>query len=527
MNQFDIADTSDPSSSMLNRLRSTILWVVLGVGILFRAREFGAARSLWLDEIALILQLNEHNFWQLLTSGIQGNQGAPALYLCIEKIAIALLKPIEHGSRLVALCAGVGTLFLVRSLVKNARMSFYSKVFFLLCLGTAPLHVYYSAAAKQYMVETCVVLIILLSYERYATNALSLGWLIAILTFAVWLSHSAVYAIFACGTVSLLWAYSNNSYGEIRKLIFVSSLAALSFALHFVVNIYPLLGNKALYGYWSNGIAPLHKGFIPTLLWSFGSLHHLISYTFIPQAIINDSRFSTLTIAWSGILMLLFLRGAFILWRSDKLICMYCLGTIGAVFLGSLLRLSPFRDRLILCVTPLVMIFVVQIPIRKWTSPKLSQLQTFFSLCGVLLVAVPPLVITSDRFFKPADRNNMKHIIRYLQKEHSADEPILMRSTDLHAFYLYKNKYKISSLPVVNSNWQISSAKRMIEDLKKRIEASPTKSVWIISAFRSAEVAGAIQLLEEKGLVAKKKDINDGYASALFEGPNHGQKIGP
>jgi hypothetical protein len=121
----------------------------------------------------------------------------------------------------------------------------------------------------------------------------------------------------------------------------------------------------------------------------------------------------------------------------------------------------------------------------------------------------------------------MKHIIRYLQKEHSADEPILMRSTDLHAFYLYKNKYKISSLPVVNSNWQISSAKRMIEDLKKRIEASPTKSVWIISAFRSAEVAGAIQLLEEKGLVAKKKDINDGYASALFEGPNHGQKIGP
>jgi chromosome segregation and condensation protein ScpB len=59
----------------------------------------------------------------------------------------------------------------------------------------------------------------------------------------------------------------------------------------------------------------------------------------------------------------------------------------------------------------------------------------------------------------------------------------------------------------------------MMAELKKTIAASPTKSVWIISAFRSDEVARAIQLLEQKGFIAKKKDLNQGYATALFELP--------
>jgi len=505
--------------SRMNRQRSILLGVVLGIGILFRFREFGAARSLWLDEIALIIQLNAHTFWQLLTSGIQGNQGAPALYLCIEKIAIGLLKPIEHGSRFVALCAGVGTLFLVRALIKKTRMSFYSQLLLLLSVAVAPLHIYYSAAAKQYMVETCVVLIVLVSYERYVTKALSLWWLSAISAIAVWLSHSAVYALFACGSISIWWAYANDYNREVRKLILASGLAAVSFALHFVVNIYPLLGNKALFGYWSKGIAPLHKGLIPTLRWSLGSLRHLISYTFIPQTILNDPDCIALVIVWSGILMLFSLRGALILWRSDRLICLYCLGTIVAVFLGSLLRVSPFRDRLILCITPLMMIFAVQIPHKNRTLAKYLNIQTFVSVFGVLLVVVPPLVVSLNRFFRPVDRNNMKHIMRYLQKEHQLNEPILMRSTDLHAFHLYKNKYHISALPVVTSNWQVSPAKRMMAELKKTIAASPTKSVWIISAFRSDEVARAIQLLEQKGFIAIKKDLNQGYATALFELP--------
>ena len=52
------------------------LWMIVLLGVSLRLREFLSFRSLWLDEVALLLQIKRRSYERLLLDGPGGNQGA-------------------------------------------------------------------------------------------------------------------------------------------------------------------------------------------------------------------------------------------------------------------------------------------------------------------------------------------------------------------------------------------------------------------------------------------------------------------
>ena len=70
-----------------NRLIETCSQLALALGILVRLVQYFSNRSLWFDEVAVALNLQERNYSELL-GALSYDQAAPPLFLWIEEFAL-------------------------------------------------------------------------------------------------------------------------------------------------------------------------------------------------------------------------------------------------------------------------------------------------------------------------------------------------------------------------------------------------------------------------------------------------------
>src|SRR5260370_18625781 len=87
-------------------------WAIVVIGTLLRIRLYIADRSLWLDEAALGLNVLRRSF-RGLCQPLDRNQGAPILFLWLQKAATLMFGNSERSFRLVPLIGGVAILVLV------------------------------------------------------------------------------------------------------------------------------------------------------------------------------------------------------------------------------------------------------------------------------------------------------------------------------------------------------------------------------------------------------------------------------
>ncbi|MEO0867706.1 MAG: hypothetical protein AAFY17_04500 [Cyanobacteria bacterium J06642_11] len=71
----------------------------IGLGVLVRIVQYLSNRSLWFDEVSLVLNLLERNYGELLEA-LDYNQAAPPLFLWIEKFLIEVWGNHEYALRL-------------------------------------------------------------------------------------------------------------------------------------------------------------------------------------------------------------------------------------------------------------------------------------------------------------------------------------------------------------------------------------------------------------------------------------------
>src|SRR4249920_244244 len=76
----------------------TLWWAFLVAGIAFRLIQFRAARSLWLDESMLALNIASRSLGELLRP-LDYNQVAPPLFLWLSRLSIRLAGTNEMALR--------------------------------------------------------------------------------------------------------------------------------------------------------------------------------------------------------------------------------------------------------------------------------------------------------------------------------------------------------------------------------------------------------------------------------------------
>src|SRR5262245_24302323 len=88
------------------------LVIILLLGCTLRTIQYAGHTSLWFDEIALALNIEQRSLGALLSRPLENAQVAPVGFLTAEKAATVLLGPSETGFRLVPWLFSVAALFL-------------------------------------------------------------------------------------------------------------------------------------------------------------------------------------------------------------------------------------------------------------------------------------------------------------------------------------------------------------------------------------------------------------------------------
>jgi hypothetical protein len=178
-------------------------WLValtIAAGLVLRARQYAADRSLWLDEAYLALNVIGRGPRDLL-GVLDYNQGAPPGFMLAEG-ALSAVGRDELWLRLPAFAAGIAALCLV---VPVARRCCSRPAVVLACalVALSPALVYYGTELKQYAVDVAASLLVVLvalwvrerPTRRVAAAAAAAG------VGSVLCSHAAVFTAAGAGVV--------------------------------------------------------------------------------------------------------------------------------------------------------------------------------------------------------------------------------------------------------------------------------------------------------------------------------------
>lgn len=213
------------------------IWALVVVGAVLRVVRYAADRSLWGDEGALALNLIGKPLGDLLGT-LDFQQGAPTGFLVAEKAAVAALGEAETALRLVPLLSGLVSLVLFLFLVRRALSPFGALVAMALFALSEPL-VYYSSEVKQYESDVAVATGIALAAVAIDWRRVTWPRGVAIAAggaLAGWLSHPALIVLGAAAAALLADALLRRARHELRILVALSAVWALSGIGALIVN---------------------------------------------------------------------------------------------------------------------------------------------------------------------------------------------------------------------------------------------------------------------------------------------------
>jgi hypothetical protein len=354
------------------RLRSPALWwrhrwdlVLVGVvlvGCALRVRQWWAPVSFLNDEIALLYSLRSYPLDELLSRPLILEQGAPALWLLIERGVLGAFGHTEHAMRampMVSTCLGLGLLALLARKVLSGPAAVAATALF----AIAPLTLFYALQVKPY------------GSDMAATAALVLV--------AVWLARTPVWSwrhgVLWWGAASLGAGFSFSSFlltGSLAGALVLGRLAGarstaeapdrtprerfaecVRFAvpvviwvgtvgLVYLLQLRYLNGKQSRYPYWMSGFGPVDGDVWEWANWLWKVSADLFALTFYTP------------VTWAGIVLAIL--GAVSLWRRDRAVALLLLTPVAVAYVAAAAHAYPLKQRLALWLVPILVLLVAE-----------------------------------------------------------------------------------------------------------------------------------------------------------------------
>ena len=193
--------------------------IVLGMGVLLALIQYFSGRSIWLDEAKIALNILDRSYLGLLEP-LHSNQVAPILFLWAERFFGDLFGINDMSLRLFPLLAYLASTFLLYKLLKlltpSAKLWFIAATLFAFC---QPM-IYFASEVKQYMVDVCVMLLLLyLVLRPFQSETRKMLVLSVVGVLSIGFSNVAIIALFTVGLYGWFTTYKNEEVFWNRYLI--------------------------------------------------------------------------------------------------------------------------------------------------------------------------------------------------------------------------------------------------------------------------------------------------------------------
>lgn len=322
---------------------------ILAFGALLRTIQYAARGSMWLDELAIAINVSERGMWQLLFRPLELRQIAPPGFLFLEKLGTELLGAGEAGLRLFPWLASLASLFLFwRVAVRFASGPAVAAG--LLAFAASPSLVWYAGTAKQYSGDVAVTLLLVLLAIRFEEERWSIGraipWGLAG-GIAILASQPGVLVAAALGAVLLARRLRDRAnVASLIALVAGWALGAAAVTAH-SLRVVPPTVRSYMAGEWNQSFLPAPWDGPIQLLWIPNRL--LLSFSHLLIRVLPKSIPEILFVAAFGGLAV---AGAHRLVRLRRGAAVFPAVPPIVGFLAAGLRIMPLYNRLAMFFTP-------------------------------------------------------------------------------------------------------------------------------------------------------------------------------
>jgi hypothetical protein len=399
----------EPGSNFL--ARRTVLYPAVGVivalGLAFRAIQYAADRSLWLDESMLALNLL-HRSATGLTRTLDYAQAAPLGFLELEKLATHAFGDSELALRVLPLICGLASVPLFAALalrlLRPAPALLATLVF---ACAAGP--VYYASEVKQYSGDLAVAIGLTLLAVLFLDGALS-GWAQVVASLAgaaaMFLSHASV---FVAGGIALALAANACLRRDRKALEALAAIIPWLFTSVFIVAftrarttaLDRVIGPEGhAYGHGPslvsrlNWIRDVTGALLRSIGYPAGAPERYLHLPLIALAVVGAVGLARRRALWAAFLLLPF----------------------ALTWLASALDKYPVFDRTVLFLVPAMVLFLVEgaaVLVRAARSRTLGVCVGGILAAAVLVV---PLVHASERAVHPVQHEEMKKALEYIRR---------------------------------------------------------------------------------------------------------------
>jgi hypothetical protein len=417
--------------------------ILLALGIALRLRFYLASFSLEVAEAQLSLNLLSRGFVELIQP-LAGDQAAPIGFLWAERLALVVFGNHELALRAFPMLSGIAALFLFYAVARRMLPLRAAQVGLLL-FAISPLVIHFTNQVKQYSSDIAILLLLTwtaLWARQRALDARSTVVLAGVGALAIWFSHPAIFVLAGIGLTWTVVALRGRETGVLGRLVLCGVIWLASFGALYQVSLRSVTGNAFLLEYWSQAFMPLPPRSLDDLKW-------------FPTAFFSMFR-NPGGFVEPGLGAALFLIGLFALARRDAVACAVLVLPMLLALLASGLGQFPFGERVILFLTPALMLLIAQgVDVVRRLTWHAAPIVTI-ALLGCLVF--DPLFSQAVRFMKPRSFSGAREAFAYLADHAAEGEGIYLYSDSISLFRYYAPRFGLEERTTVlgtsgESNW--------------------------------------------------------------------------
>lgn len=449
---------------------------LIAIGILLRAREFLANRSLWIDEAMLALNLRDRSFATLMDP-LADNQAAPIGYLWIQRGVMLILGEWDWSLRLVAFLAGIAVLLLYERFTRLTLNRTEALVGLALLVLARPL-IRHGAQVKQYSGDVAVATWLLFEWARLrgaelgGTRSVRLALVGAL---AAWLSQPAVFLLATLGAEMLLARTRHRPWRAAGQIGAILAAWLTSFAAVYFLTLRHLVGNAYFSGHFAAAFAP------PPV-----SGANLAWY---PRAMLHVLR-SVLGIEFLPVVALVAVLAAIpILARRDggANLLLVLVGPMALVVLASALGLYPIEDRLVLFLAP-SLATLVAVAVGSCLAPGPAPLRVL-AAASLAVILSYPLASSGYKFLIPISGavEETKPLLRALRERARPGDVVYLYYVAGPAYRFYRARFGLTELETRFGSKCRHNPGEYLEDLDA---LGPRPRAWFLFAHESFAADG-------------------------------------
>lgn len=428
MNNARFPTKSDRILRSISGLYSTTAhWIVIAVGIALRVAQFLYNRSLTEGEAALALNIIERSYVDLLKP-LDYFQAAPVGFLMMQRFVVNVLGTTEYALRLLPLGAGIMGLLLFYHCAK-AILTKEAIPIALILYSVGDHLIYFSSEVKQYSSDVLIVLIILAVCCAIWRSRQTLYYLAFGLTGAValWFSHPALFVFIAGGMVLLVSEIRHKQWRAVILLCCGGVVAGASLWANYLLSLAQLSRVSVLLDTWHKSFAPFPPASLQDLYWYPFVLVRMFIFP------VGFSHYELLL----GIISCIV--GIFCLYRSERRTLIVFIISIVVTLCASAIRLYPFEGRLLLFLTPVIILLIAQG--IAYIQLKASAWSMMVGITLVLILLIHPVVRAGYHIVKPRAPEELRPVLQYVDKNYRAGDAVYVYYASCNAYRYYAHRF--------------------------------------------------------------------------------------